>query len=862
VVIVELLAGSESISLAAIYRPPGSCNIFLTELDLLLCELNHKMNAIIMGDLNIHFENTNSADAVSLSDMLNQFHWQQHVQGPTHEGGHTLDLIMSKIDASVPIIAKSIRIESGLADHSAITFTLNCTKPKPPTIQLSSRKLSKVNIDLFWTDFWLQYETAESSTNEIEQLVQVYNDCGKYALDRHAPVKRVQVKYRKHIIMFSPMLYAAKKKVKELGRKSRLTKLTVDIDLYKIERNCYIAMIRKEKDRLLRRKLNEPEISPKQLWATLSQVTGSSLKAARKRVNKINLKPQECQLRANELAKFFSDKIAAINLELRPFRSKSLTSLTMGATIMFEFEHVMPNEIRGYLKNLSSNKTSPADAVPTAFLKVNTRICHHLSLICNASFESATFPGSLKHSIISPVLKRVGLDADDFKNFRPISLIQTIAKVIERAAAQRLMDHLEKVGFLHKFQSAYRPLHSTETATLHVLSKWRSAIDAGRLVCVASLDVTAAFDTVDHEILCCRLVQAGVMGRALNWIRSYLTDRTATVKIDEALSNEFKFTSGVPQGSVLGPCLFNCYMAELCRVIETCERVQFHVYADDVLVFVECEKDTIAEALQHLQETLEKIEDWMKTNSLLLNAAKTELVLLHREMKNLHLPSRFLKINGQDLEIRTYGDLKWLGVCFDVRLEMTSFVNNTCRTCFGILRMLRQIRQSIDKKSTNLLANALVLSRADYCVSLLQSVNVTLINKLQRVINLAARIIEKKRRFEHISPTLCELGWLPVKLRLQKKVAILVYKSLHSLAPEYLSDGITRYLPKRSLRSSHSIDVQLVLGQARSKIGRGAWNVFAPIIWNALPNDIRDEGIKFSAFLGLLDSYLNSLIPP
>jgi hypothetical protein len=469
---------------------------------------------------------------------------------------------------------------------------------------------------------------------------------------------------------------------------------------------------------------------------------------------------------------------------------------------------------------------------------------------------------SLKHAIISPVLKKVGLDADDLKNYRPISLLQTIAKVIESVAAQRLMAHFEKVGFLHKFQSAYRPLHSTETATLHVLSQWRSAIDAGRLVCVASLDVTAAFDTVDHDILCYRLVQAGVMGRALNWIRSYLEDRTATVKVDGALSNEFKQTSGVPQGSVLGPCLFNCYMAELCRVIETCERVQFHVYADDVLVFVDCEKDAISEALQHLQETLGKIEDWMKTNSLLLNIAKTELVLLHRGMKDLCLPNMFLKINGLDLEIRTKGDLKWLGVCFDVRLEMTSFVSNTCRTCFSLLRMLRQIRQSIDKKSANLLANTLVLSRADYCVTLLQSVNVTLIHQLQRVINLAARIIEKKRRFDHISPTLCELCWLPVKLRLQKRVIILIYKSLHSMAPEYLSDGITRYLPKRSLRSSHSIDIQLVRGQARSRIGRGAWSVFAPITWNSLPNDIRDEGIKFSVFLGLLQSYFNTITSP
>ena len=396
-------------------------------------------------------------------------------------------------------------------------------------------------------------------------------------------------------------------------------------------------------------------------------------------------------------------------------------------------------------------------------MKEDANICVFISNVCNASFNSAVFPSILKTASITPVIKNYESEDDSPSNYRPISNLKTISKLLEKVVVTRLITHLEKVNYLHPYQSAYRSKHSTETATLLVTNSWRAALDRGKIVCVASLDVTAAFDTVNHDILLSRLSQAGVIGRALKWFKSYLTARTATVSFNGAHSNPFSLHSGVPQGSTLGPYLFNCYMADLARVLERIDGVNFHIYADDVLISVECYPQDLSDATEKLQRAILRTETWMKNNCLLLNMRKTELFILHGQRTILpdNIPS--ILIGDLSLDFCIHGSFRWLGVNFDVSLTMNEFVNNTCRLCFMQLRMLRRIRKRLNKQSTKLLCHALVLSRKDYCLTLLASCPQTLLYKLQRVINLGARIIEGSKMFDNITPLLKDLKWLSIR---------------------------------------------------------------------------------------------------
>jgi hypothetical protein len=245
-------------------------------------------------------------------------------------------------------------------------------------------------------------------------------------------------------------------------------------------------------------------------------------------------------------------------------------------------------------------------------------------------------------------------------------------------------------------------------------------------------------------------------------------------------------------------------------------------------------------------------------NHLLLNPEKTGLFLFHRRRAKLPSTLPSVSIGNRKIEFNSSSSLRWLGVEFDPLLEMDIQVSHTCRSCYLLLRMLRQIRPTLSRSASLLLTNALICSRIDYCNSLLYATNNGTVSKLQRVLNLAVRVITNSRRSDHITPLLKDLGWLRVRERIIQKISILCFKSMQLQSPQYLSSAITVYKPSRSLRSVNSASLNLVLGSAKTMIGRGKWNVIAPQVWNALPENVREHGIKYAAFHTRLSSFLLS----
>jgi len=365
-----------------------------------------------------------------------------------------------------------------------------------------------------------------------------------------------------------------------------------------------------------------------------------------------------------------------------------------------------------------------------------------------------------------------------------------------------------KMHYIKPLQSAYRKFHSTETALLKVQNDILLSLDQGCATVLVMLDLSAAFDTIDHGTLLRRLENRfGVSDKCLSWINSYLSKRFQTVCVDGELSEPVLMKYSVPQGSVLGPKYFIMYtkpVGDICRA----HGLIHHFYADDSQIYIAFKPmDSVSQnkAIKRVEHCLSDIVSWMNLNMLKLNTDKTEVMLFASQTHAKQLEPVSLCIG--DSVIQSTSKVKNLGATFTTSMDMEQHVNMVCRSAYFQLRNIGRIRPYLTVQATKSIINCLVTSRLDYCNSLQYMVPHSVLNKLQRVQNSAARIICRTSRFDHITPVLKELHWLPINCRIEHKILTLTYKALHDLSPIYMADMIQIYTPPRTLRSTNELSL-------------------------------------------------------
>ena len=252
-----------------------------------------------------------------------------------------------------------------------------------------------------------------------------------------------------------------------------------------------------------------------------------------------------------------------------------------------------------------------------------------------------------------PILKKDGLGAGDVKNYRPISNLTFISKLIERLVYSQLFNFLEQHKLLPKFQFGFRKYHSTETAVLKVISDIAMAADAGEVTLLGLLDMSAAFDTVDHSILVNRLETSfGFSGSVLSWLESFLSRRTQQVVFNNTVSDVAEVRTGVPQGSVLGPLLFLLYSADV-PLIAACNGLSIHCYADDGQLYFHGKAGESANITTKITNCIEEIDCWMSSNRLKLNSEKTQFIWIGTSQQLNKVPVNAINIGSSSVPIHT-----------------------------------------------------------------------------------------------------------------------------------------------------------------------------------------------------------------
>lgn len=345
----------------------------------------------------------------------------------------------------------------------------------------------------------------------------------------------------------------------------------------------------------------------------------------------------------------------------------------------------------------------------------------------------------------------------------------------------------------------------------------------------------------------------GITGKAIQWFKSYLSNRTFRVKVQNIFSKHRSFDCGVPQGSILGPILFLLYTKPIGDIIRD-HNLNFHLYADDTQLYITFSTSSLSEsesAIRAVEDCVADLNKWMTDNMLKLNSDKTEILVLSSK----HIPRPLISsLNISGYDISPSQTARNIGVIFDNELSLDDHITSVCKSCFFHIYNIWKIRKFLSQSACEILVHALISSKLDFCNSLLYGLPKTSLKRLQCVQNAAARLVSLTKKQEHITPILFNLHWLPIEQRIEFKIILLTFKILNGKAPSYLSNLISCYVPSRPLRSSSSNLLSIQSNKLKA-YGKRAFSFASPHLWNSLPAEMRTCK-TFSNFKSNLKTFL------
>ena len=831
VLAVHLLTNSTRLNMVVLYRPPSSVN-FLDEFEDMLDEAVALPGRLLLCvDFNSPSTFTTGQLDPQLSDIIVGMDMIQHVNCPTHNRGGLLDLI---ITPAQPVVVGAVTVSDlGISDHYMVSTRLAVAAPRPPCTTTERRRFANFDVDEFKRKLSAASVFTQPKDQTNDFAAQIRDDVVGI-LDIMAPLKRTTRRSGKRTNgWLNHDAILARRSRRRLERRYRRTRSDADRVAYRAACRSTNKIINNARRDFVGSKLAEAGTDCRARW----RITNELLHRSRS----TPIDPGTDTNRAESFCQFFSNKIhniaTVVSQQLSSCRAAPLRRVASRrpVTLLERFDVVTVHEVQRMI-NQCPSKNSATDLVLVWLLKsCKDEFSVIIADLANMSMTQGTFPDIFKIGHITPILKKAGLDGDNPANFRPITNLNTIGKLLERLVQNRLRRHIALTGNQAMFQSAYRALHSTETAMTKVVNDLLLAVDGGCPSVLLSLDISAAFDTLSHHRLMDRAEELfGVTGLAKAWLWSYLTGRSHCVSFSGQQSATVPCETGVPQGSVLGPLLFCIFTTPIGSVISDFN-IAYHQYADDLQLYTSISTSTSSNGLSVLSECANAVTRWHLENGLLLNPTKTEALVTGSR----HQLSKFDRSSGVSVDgnvVQFSKSMRVLGVTLDERLSFDDHVSAVVQSCNYHIRSLRHIRRLIDRDTANTLACAIVNTRLDYCNALLYGVSAKNVQRLQRIQNSLARVVCNVPYGRSATDSLHTLHWLPVAKRISYKIATITHRTLHTQQPTYLAELIQNSAPIRPLRSS----ARHLLQQPRTNTvtASRAFAVAAPRIWNSLPVSI------------------------
>ena len=821
------------------YRPPcGDFLIFKEQLYNIIYEFSTDYDlCVILGDFNVHFFNNKDNRYLLLQDVFQEFGLKQIINEPTHCAGNILDLVA--ITDEIKISQLNV-IPFEVSDHHVISFLLPISVSMAERILKPYRKWDNIDLIELAGEIESNLLINQISFEENNTAMKDFSDIVAEVTIDINPTK-FRLFRKRNCKFFDHDLQTMKQKRRKFERifnkvpslENRLTLKNANLDCRKLFKEKQFDYYNREVNRI--------KSQPKSSYSSFNEVLG---------IDTRSVLPNNCSLSdlADKFNTFFIEKIESVIASLKPhnfYYRDSNETLARDKVKFSSFNKVTCDDIYKAIASMS-NATSPCDSMPTEIMKkIQKSWVPTFTGILNNCLQKGHFPNVFKLGIISPFLKKATLDRNLLSSYRPVTQLSFSSKIFERVISIQLLHLLNKLDILDPYQSAYRKGYSTELALLNTSNDILNKLSSKCPVILVALDLSAAFDTVSHDILLRRLENyTGLEGAALELCKSYLCGRYQAVKISSWLSSTESVKNGVPQGSILGPLFFSIYLLPLRSLFLSLD-LNYQIYADDGLIYLSAAD--LNSSVDHLNASLVKITKLFEMNNLKINSDKTEVLFVDRKV------AREINIRVNNEIVKSEDTLTVLGFIFDSKFNLQRQINSVCSSAYYILRKLFSIKAFLSFETRHLLCQSLILSRLDYCNSLYFGLPNYLLMKLQKIQNSAGRFVFQLKKGTPTSPYLHDLHWLPVSKRIEFKLLCIVFKVLNRnyLCPAFLRDILKLKQNSYSLRDGP----KLVVPRVNSSLGRRSFSYCGAKLWNSLPQKMREE-TDFQLFRKSLKTHL------
>lgn len=729
-IVIEAGPTNKKIFVCSFYRRGLDCLRNFTEfLDSLFRAVKNQP-IYIVGDVNVNFLQRRNADTILLSTLFASYGAKNLVSQPTRVQtdsitGQTsrslLDIIVTNrcnmCDGRASVPPKY----SDISDHCATIVSTNTTLPRLPKKHHYSRNMCSVNIQKFVSHMH-NSDLSFVERGTTQEACDGYDAFINRAVEEFFPFKAFTTT-DKHLPNFTPYMAAQIDKKNELRDKMK-GRFSTDEDRRNFNRqsNFVKRMSHNVRSAHITDQVRLNPFDSGHLWGVLNKELPFKPIDEHKDIS-IDINgtiTNSPAIVARELNHHFATTGSRLAAILPPPAIDPISFMRppQDATL-FEFQPVTVGEVHKYINGISSRKSS-GDLIPFRIMKQTVdSIAHPITTIINKSFEDSVVPKNLKHATVSALFKSG--DRTKLNNYRPLSTLPIPAKALEDSARVQLSEFLDRKD-RYKFQSAYRKSHSTEMALNFVMDHVYTNLENKKPVVLVFLDLSKAFDTISHEILLQKLDFVGVRGRPLAWMESLLKNRTQSVRYKDHTSDPEELSTGIPQGSGLGPDLFNFFMNDIHRYCETPEgQLPPQLFADDTcLIF----SDVYANE-EHINRYLANILTWMTANRLSLNALKTKFMHFRPShiITNLHL-----NIGGQDIE--EVEEFRYLGFTIQSNLTHSIHIDSIVTKLNHINSILYKNKRYLTQELCEIIVQGLVLARTSYCDTVYSQTPPTTLSKI------------------------------------------------------------------------------------------------------------------------------------